>query len=87
MFEFVYRHGGVLQGGGRPFSARGIEICVEYFKKRGHNEIVVFVPRFRLKRSESRDPELLEKLERLGHVKFTPSREAGEMQITSYDDL
>jgi len=32
---------------GKSFSARGIEICVEYFKNLGHEEIVVWLPRFR----------------------------------------
>lgn len=86
-YFFVARHGGLLPGGGNRFSARGIRICVDYFKKRGHKEILVFVPRFRLKKSECRDPELLEEMEKEGHVRFTPSREAGGQRIASYDDL
>ena len=29
----------------KKFSARGIELCVEYFKKRGHDQVVAWLPR------------------------------------------
>ncbi|CAL8086999.1 unnamed protein product [Orchesella dallaii] len=69
------------------FSAKGIKICVDYFLKRGHKEIIVFVPRHKLKKNESLDPELLEEMEKNGYVRFTPSREAGGQRISSYDDF
>lgn len=46
----------------------------------------VFVPRFRGKSGECTDPRLLHKLEQLGHVVFTPSREVNGKRIASYDD-
>ncbi|ODM96293.1 putative ribonuclease ZC3H12C [Orchesella cincta] len=78
-------HGKMLRT--NKFSAKGIQICVDYFLKRGHNEIFAFAPRHFLKKSESLDPELLEKIEKDGYVRFTPSREVGVQRISSYDDL
>jgi len=74
----------VAMGHGRhqTFSARGIEICIQYFKKRGHTTIVAFLPQFR----QGHDSELLLKLEKEGHVIFTPSRKVQGKMMTSYDD-
>lgn len=84
-----FRHGGVLSTTGPKarFSARGLKVCVDYFLKRGHKEVFAFVPRFRLKKSECLDPEVLEEMERAGNVRFTPSRDVGNQRIASYDDL
>ena len=45
------------------FSSRGIDICVEYFKQRGH-AVTVFVPQYRTKSGQAEDRHLLEKLHR-----------------------
>jgi len=50
------------------------------------SEIVVFVPRFRAKYSESKDTYVLDNLEKEGILKYTPSREAGGHRFASYDD-
>ena len=68
------------------FSSRGIELCVEYFKKRGHDQVIAFLPRFRLKVGKSDDPTVLKKLEQSGNLICTPSREVDGKAITSYDD-
>ena len=71
---------------GKSFSARGIEICVEYFKNLGHEEIVVWLPRFRQGNREFSDNQtILGKLDR--NIKWTTSRTLTSGQkISSYDD-
>jgi len=64
------------------FSPKGIEICINYFKKRGHTTIVAFLPQYR----QGHDGELFNKLEKEGHVIFTPSRNVQGVRLTSYDD-
>ncbi|KAL0860615.1 hypothetical protein ABMA27_009969 [Loxostege sticticalis] len=70
---------------GRIFSVRGLKICIEYFLKRGHT-VKAFVPHFRCKFGKSSDPRLLDDLERLGYVVYTPSREIQGKLVASYDD-
>lgn len=69
----------------RFFSCRGLEICINYFKERGH-KVTAFVPHFRVKANQCDNPKLLEKLENQGDVILTPSRQIDGVQITSYDD-
>lgn len=38
------------------FSCRGIKICVDWFKSRGHKEITVFVPKWRKETSRIDNP-------------------------------
>jgi len=64
------------------FSVRGIEICIQYFKKRGHTSIIAFVPQHRM----YANPDLLRQLEKDGNVAMTPSRKVGDKRISSYDD-
>ena len=72
-------------GNGKIFSCRGIEIAIEYFRKRGHEQITVFVPKLRTNKPRPQypiqDQKLLNKLEDEGYLKFTPSR-----RMKSYDD-
>ena len=68
------------------FSSKGIELVVKYFRARGHQKIVAFVPQFRNKPNQSTDRELLEQLHKSGNLVYTPSREVGNTRITSYDD-
>lgn len=60
------------------FSCRGIKICVEWFRSRGHKEITVFVPKWRKEASRPDNPiadqEILGELERDRLLVFTPSR-------------
>ena len=64
------------------FSVHGIVLVIEYFRKRGHEEVYAFLPED--KRKE--DYNLLTRLEKEGSVIFTPSRKAGDTRIRSYDD-
>jgi len=74
----------------RVFSCRGIQICVEYFQKMGHETVIAFVPRYRNKPNESVDTHLLDQLENQGVVRYTPSRDLNNgvrtVRISSYDD-
>lgn len=65
-------------GNKEVFSCRGIKICVDWFKARGHREITVFVPKWRKEASRPDNPiadqEILGELERDRLLVFTPSR-------------
>lgn len=60
------------------FSCRGIKICVDWFRARGHKEVTVFVPKWRKEASRPDNPiadqEILGELERDRLLVFTPSR-------------
>ncbi|XP_397264.2 probable ribonuclease ZC3H12C isoform X2 [Apis mellifera] len=72
------------------FSCRGIKICVDWFKSRGHKEITVFVPKWRKETSRIDNPiadqEILGELERDRLLVFTPSRLVGGKRMVCYDD-
>ena len=72
-------------GRDRDFSAKGIHIVVEDFLSRGHEKIVVFLPKQRGR--SHHDRELLEKLENKCTLSFAPSRQrpSGEI-ISTHDD-
>jgi len=65
-------------GNKEVFSCRGIKICVDWFRARGHKEITVFVPKWRKEASRPDNPvvdqEILGELERDRLLVFTPSR-------------
>ncbi|UYV71373.1 ZC3H12C [Cordylochernes scorpioides] len=77
-----------VHGNKEFFSCRGIQICVEWFKARGHREITVFVPRWRKEAAANiRDQDILGALERERRLVFTPSRTApGGKRLVCYDD-
>lgn len=72
----------MLHGRHANFSAKGIEICIQYFKKRGHSTIIAFLPEYQ----KGNGFELFGKLEKEGHAIFTPSRYVQGKRIASYDD-
>ena len=59
---------------------------MDYFKKRGHKDVIAFVPQFRQKRSQSDKPEILERLNAEGILKFTPCKQIDGKAYNSYDD-
>ena len=74
---------------GRPdaFSCRGIEQVVEYFKRRGHADVLVVVPRYRIKAGQALDQHVLARLEKTNNLTLTPSRTIpGKGSYCSYDD-
>ncbi|XP_022243295.1 NEDD4-binding protein 1-like isoform X2 [Limulus polyphemus] len=77
---------------GKPrkvFSCRGIELSINYFRDRGHHDIVAFVPQHRRSKSWSNkitDQHLLEALSDKQLIVFTPSRKINKKFVSSYDD-
>ena len=43
-------------GRSHTFSVRGIQLVIDFFRERGHQKIVAFLPEFRKKASMSSDP-------------------------------
>ncbi|XP_014890160.1 ribonuclease ZC3H12A [Poecilia latipinna] len=77
-------------GNKEVFSCRGIELAVDFFLDRGHNNITVFVPSWRkeLPRADApiTDQHILLELEKRKIVAFTPSRRVGGKRVVCYDD-
>lgn len=77
--------------GNGVFSCKGIQLAVDYFKRRGHSKITVFVPEWRKEAPTLEhaitDQHLLRSLEQDGYLKYTPSRRLAEgKRIVCYDD-
>ncbi|NXF59438.1 N4BP1 protein, partial [Ciccaba nigrolineata] len=69
------------------FSCRGIAIAVDYFWKRGHRNITVFVPQWRKKRHPYiTEQDFLTQLEDVGILSFTPARMVLGARIAAHDD-
>ncbi|ELU17590.1 hypothetical protein CAPTEDRAFT_22887, partial [Capitella teleta] len=72
------------------FSCRGIQIAVEWFQQRGHEEITVFVPQWRKENPRPDAPildqDILTHLEREKILVFTPARRIGGKRVICYDD-
>ncbi|KAH8335577.1 hypothetical protein KR074_006124 [Drosophila pseudoananassae] len=75
-------------GNNLVFSCRGIRICVDWFRQRGHREITAFVPNWRkeLANNNISDRELLYELEHERVLVFTPSRHLDGKRVSCYDD-
>ncbi|KAJ7991497.1 hypothetical protein DPEC_G00284490 [Dallia pectoralis] len=77
-------------GNKEVFSCLGIQLAVNFFLDRGHNDITVFVPSWR---KEQARPDalisgqlILRELERKKIVVFTPSRRVAGKRVVCYDD-
>ncbi|KAL8194937.1 UNVERIFIED_CONTAM: hypothetical protein K2H54_040243 [Gekko kuhli] len=69
------------------FSCRGIAIAVEYFWRRGHRRITVFVPQWRTRRDPSvTEQHFLTQLQDVGILALTPARVVLGARIASHDD-
>lgn len=77
-------------GNKEVFSCRGIRLCVDWFKNRGHKDITVFVPKWRKESARPDNPvkdgEILNELEKERMLVFTPSRLVGGKRMVCYDD-
>ncbi|KAK0139367.1 NEDD4-binding protein 1 [Merluccius polli] len=74
-------------GLGHFFSCRGIALAVQHFWNRGHRQISTFLPQWRQKRDPKiKEQHYLTKLQDLGLLSYTPSREVLGKRINSYDD-
>ncbi|NXF12252.1 N4BP1 protein, partial [Smithornis capensis] len=69
------------------FSCRGIAIAVDYFWKRGHRNITVFVPQWRTRRDPFvTEQDFLTQLEDVGILSLTPARMVLGARIAAHDD-
>ncbi|XP_030325792.1 NEDD4-binding protein 1-like isoform X1 [Strigops habroptila] len=69
------------------FSCRGIAIAVDYFWKRGHRNITVFVPQWRTRRDPNiTEQDFLTKLQDVGILSLTPARVVLGARIAAHDD-
>lgn len=80
----------ISHGNKEVFSCLGIRICVDWFRNRGHQEITVFVPKFRKENPRPdnpiKDQEILYELEKERMLVYTPSRFIGGKRHVCYDD-
>ncbi|XP_046396497.1 probable ribonuclease ZC3H12C [Ischnura elegans] len=76
----------IAHGGNRMFSVRGLCICVEYFLRRGHTQVVALVPLHQRSKVSPQDRDVLESLKNDNHLVYTPSRFIDNRLISSYDD-
>ncbi|BFZ10213.1 hypothetical protein BsWGS_13252 [Bradybaena similaris] len=79
-----------MSHGKKVFSCRGIQIAVDWFRKRGHKNITAFVPQWRKETSRPdapiTDQEIITDLEKDGVVVFTPARRVKGRRVVCYDD-
>lgn len=78
-------------GNKEVFSCRGIAICVDWFKQRGHKDITVFVPKWRKESARPdnpiKDQDILNELEKERILVYTPSRSlTNGKRMVCYDD-
>ncbi|XP_034042999.1 probable ribonuclease ZC3H12C [Thalassophryne amazonica] len=77
-------------GNKEAFSCQGIQLAVDWFLKRGHRNITVFVPAWRKEQSRPdaliTDQEILRRLEKEKILVFTPSRRVQGRRVVCYDD-
>ncbi|XP_053666315.1 NEDD4-binding protein 1 [Anopheles marshallii] len=69
----------------KTFSVKGLQLCINYFKRLGH-EVIAVVPQFRLKKHQSTDYVLLDKMHRAGDVTLAPSKNLPGQCSSTYDD-
>ncbi|KAM8854843.1 putative ribonuclease ZC3H12C isoform 1-T2 [Spinachia spinachia] len=77
-------------GNKEVFSCQGIQLAVDWFLERGHQDITVFVPAWRKEQSRPdaliTGQEILRRLEKEKILVFTPSRRVQGRRVVCYDD-
>ncbi|KAJ6660187.1 hypothetical protein lerEdw1_018114 [Lerista edwardsae] len=80
----------ISHGNKEVFSCLGIQLVVDWFKQRGHQDIKVFVPSWRKEPSRfdtcMTDQYILEKLAKQAILVYTPSRKIKGKRMACYDD-
>ncbi|XP_060859088.1 probable ribonuclease ZC3H12C [Metopolophium dirhodum] len=76
---------GFAHGSG-TFSAKGIELCIQFFTDLGHTDVIVFIPQHRQGPPGSTSNIILNNLVKKGQVCFTPSRKVQNTRMTCHDD-
>ncbi|CAH8618359.1 unnamed protein product [Heterobilharzia americana] len=72
----------VTHGKQKEFSATGIRLALDYFAKRGHEDVVVVIPRH----YHGKGGRYFDELEHSGRLTYTPSRTLNTKRQTVYDD-
>jgi ribonuclease ZC3H12 len=72
--------------GNIKFSSLGVDICVDFFKRRGHQDVKVFLPGYVRRAGKCDNNAILDKLAKSRNLIFTPSREIDGVYVASYDD-
>lgn len=62
---------------------KGVQICINYFERRGHRQIKAFLPQYRKNKEVH---SILDRMERQGTVVITPSRKVEGKTVAPYDD-
>ncbi|CAH8869079.1 unnamed protein product [Trichobilharzia szidati] len=73
---------GFAHGKQKEFSAKGIRLALDYFDKRGHQDVVVVIPRH----YQGKGGRYFDELEHSGKLTYTPSRTLNRERQTVYDD-
>ncbi|CAI6345796.1 unnamed protein product [Macrosiphum euphorbiae] len=76
---------GFAHGSG-TFSAKGIELCIQFFTDLGHNDVIAFIPQHRQGPPGSESNTILNNLVKKGQICFTPSRKVQNTRMTCHDD-
>ncbi|KAM6450732.1 protein KHNYN isoform 2-T2 [Liasis olivaceus] len=77
----------MMHGLNQFFSCRGIALAVQYFWDRGHREVNVLVPAYRMEEdSNVKERHFLTELHNLRILSLTPSRKIDGKGIVPYDD-
>nr|XP_056719881.1 protein KHNYN-like [Euleptes europaea] len=77
----------MMHGLNQFFSCRGIALAVQNFWDRGHREVTVFVPAYRMEPDSSvKEQHFLFELRELSILSVTPSRKVAGKSIMPYDD-
>ncbi|CAH8674023.1 unnamed protein product [Schistosoma rodhaini] len=66
----------------KEFSVQGIRLALDYFKKRGHKDIVIVIPRH----YQGKGGRYFDELEHSGMLTYTPSRTLNQERQAVYDD-
>ncbi|XP_041632764.1 uncharacterized protein [Drosophila kikkawai] len=67
------------------FSSEGLQYCLQYFSRMGH-DVRAVVPLFRRNAFQSSNPQLLDQLYKGGKIWFTPCKNFYGHKSVSYDD-
>lgn len=72
----------------KKFSSKGIEMCIDYFVKKGHKEVIAVLPQKYLKPDSGvENMEILQSLKEKGFLRLTPSGSFSTgAHFMSYDD-
>uniref|UniRef100_A0A914HGX4 C3H1-type domain-containing protein n=1 Tax=Globodera rostochiensis TaxID=31243 RepID=A0A914HGX4_GLORO len=80
----------MTHGNKTVFACGGIRECVQFFVRRGHTDILVFVPHFRREQPRADSPivdqHILLELEAERRLVWTPSRRVAGRRIVCHDD-